>query len=657
MSAIFGIFQISGQAVAPGELSKMDAALSAHGPDNGGIWHNGVIGLGQRLMRYTPEDAFEQQPLKSDSDHLVLVSDSRIDNRKELARMLDILPSDTACMPDSAFILHAYQRWGEDCALYLAGAFAFALWDIRKQQLLLVRSQMGERPLYYHAHEQTVAFASLPKGLFALSHIQRKINHEFLADYLTLAFPTQGSSFYQGVHRLPAGCRLVVNAYGTTQTRYWHPDDIRELHLSRDEEYVEAFTEVFERVIADHLRSTTNVGVMMSGGYDSTAVAAVAATQLQSQGKNLATYTEVPRPGFDGDISKGRYADETPYVKAMVQMYDNICPNFIRSDKTFYLEDITKFFSASDMPFRNASNRPWFESILTEAKKSDTRVLLTGASGNLTISWDGMGLLSQLVQNRQFVRAWHESGKGSALSRFRRLISQGILPLLPNHTWRLLQLLRQPTGISEWMRPPWVRYSPINLEFANEQRVNERARQQGQDFLFRQRSNTKHRRIATLSLLDSYNAGDYTSAYHALAGIDLRDPTGDSRLVTFCLSVPEDQYRRNCISRWLLRRAMADRLPAMILNNQRRGLQSAGWFEVYCASQPQIHEELSHLKSSPLVSGVLDLKRMEKLLDSINLAATKSSAIDHIMYDYRHVMEHGLMIGRFLRWIEAGEAC
>ncbi len=634
----------------------MKDALVPYGPDAAGTWSDGYVGMGQCQMRFTPEDAFERQPLASSSARFTLVCDARIDNRPELITTFRIPPATAAQLPDSAFVMMAYELWGLDCPLHLNGPFAFALWDAREQQLVLARSPMGEKSLYYHASSKTVAFATIPKGLFALPWIKKFINREYIADYLTLAPPDSGSTFYQDITRLPAGCSLVITPAGMRTTHYWQFDTAKELRLASDDEYVEAFNVLFDRVISDHLRSSFGTGVMMSGGYDSTAVAAVAATNLQSRGLRLATYTEIPRPGFDGPLIQGRYADETPYVQAMADMYNNLDPQFISSDKGFYLDSVSSFFSAADIPFRNASNRPWYEAILAKAQNDGIRVLLTGASGNLTISWDGKGLLPQLMRSGSLVRAWKETGIGSPLSRMRRLLGAGCLPLLPDFLWRIIQSVHHPSQGFRFRELPWSRYSPIHPEFAQRQRVKERAQDKNYNFLFRVRRETRLARLTTMQMLDSYNASDYTSAYARTFGIDIRDPTGDQRLVEFCLSLPEQQYLHNGQSRWLLQRAMAKALPAVILNNRQRGLQAAGWFDNLRTAKSLIRTELANLAQSPLASEILDINRMQKLLNEIDSIPCPPPNTRKIMYDYRYTMETGLMTGRFLRWVEGGKS-
>lgn len=651
MSVIYGQISIDGKPISAEEIGLIDRALSAHGPDNSGVWIEGHVILGQRLMCFTPEDAFEQQPCISNDGNMILVSDARIDNRLELCVLLEIPTSEAKQLPDSIFILKAYQKWGIDCSVYIIGSFAFALWDKSEQRLILVRSHLGDRSLYYHFKNNTLTFSSMPKGLFALPYINRELDLQYIADYLVVAPPSDNTTFYKGVKRLLAGHLLTVTKNGIDTQCYWQLNKKKELKLKKDEEYIDVFNELFERVTADHLRSLSPVGIMMSGGFDSASVAAVAATQLKKQGKRIFTFTEVPRPGFDGALINGRYADETPYVLEMAKMYDNIDTNFIQSGGTFYLDDICTFFSAADIPFRNASNRTWFEAILAKAKQNQCRVLLTGSSGNLTISWNGSGLLPQLIKSGRLIKAWNETGNKNVLLRLRRFISAGIMPLLPAPIWNAVQNLRNPQKPVNKL--PWQDYSPIRSEFAKQQHVIERASEKQYDFKFNYGANTKKSRIATFDFIDKNNSSDYASAYRSLFGVDLRDPTGDVRIVEFCLSLPEEQYQRNGISRWLLQRSMANRLPQSILHNPLRGLQSAGWYETFYAARHNIKMELRRFNSSSLAAEILDLDRMAKLLSEIT---TDNGDATTLNSNYRGVMERGLMLGSFLCWIENNTA-
>jgi len=650
MSAIFGLINLDGRPAAEHELDLMGSAMAAHGPEGNGIWAGGHVGLGRRLMCFTPEDRLERRaPVHAGGQH-VLVSDARIDNRPELMEELGILPTEARELPDSTFILRAYDKWGADCAQHLIGAFVFALYDLREQTVLLARSQMGERSLFYYETPKLFAFASAPKGLFALPFVPRRIDPQSVADFLVYAPKEPGSSFFSGINRLQAGHSIVVSRGGFQSRQYRALDIQREIRFPRDSDYVEVFNALFDRVIADQMRSVTPVGVSMSGGLDSTSVAASAALTLRQTSERLHTFTEVPRTGFEGPVLKGWYADETPYVQAMARKYDNLDVHFVRSGGSLYLDELDRFFAAAETPLRGASNWTWVEAILEEARRRNVRTLLTGAPGNLTVSWEGQEILPRLVREWKWRRALHEARalakSDGTRSTLRILTGQGLMPLLPDRVWLAVEQLRagNPGGTAG---PFWHSYSPIRSEFADAQRVEERAREKGDDFRFRAPPGAR-----ALFLIRQADArGDARRGKEALFGVQVRDPTADVRLVEFCLSLPEDQYLRDGVSRRLIRRAMADRLPVEVLHNRQRGLQAADWLESLSTARPRIAEEFDKLERSALASHAIDLARMRGLVDQIERVRSHQY---RTFSNYRGVLELGLTIGRFIAWVEAG---
>ena len=185
MSAIFGILCFDGGEVSPGELERMGNTLAHRGPDGRKFVVNDPVGLGHCLMRVNREDAFERQPLIDREASLTLVADCRIDNREQLSSEFG-LSADTRDMPDSAFILAAYKKWGENCAEHLLGDFAFALWDAREKKLVLGRDHMGQRCVHYHHGKNFFAFATEIKALWAVPDVPRELSEIALAKYLLI---------------------------------------------------------------------------------------------------------------------------------------------------------------------------------------------------------------------------------------------------------------------------------------------------------------------------------------------------------------------------------------------------------------------------------------------------------------------------------------
>lgn len=552
-------------------------------------------------------------------------------------------------IPDSVLILHAYQAWGVDCLQRLNGVFAFAVWDGAAGRLFAARSPVIAPSLVYFASPRWLAFASMPAALHALPFIPRALNELALADTLAGIGDDPQNTLYHDILRLPTGHWLLAGDEGVKTGCYWRPDMQREIRYPHDDDYLQAFDELFTRVVADHLRSLTPVAVQMSGGLDSASVAVTAARLLAGRGQRLTTFTEAPQAGFSGALPKGYYADETPFVQAIAAAVPNLDLNLMHTDGRTFLQDLDLLFAHLEAPVRDASNRVWIEAILQAAQQRGMQVLLDGMQGNLTISWNGSGLIPSLLRAGKWGLAFHEARSlargGVSHSALRALVGQGVLPLLPAPLWLALEWLRRPRAFSP---RPWLTASAIHPAFAAAQRVEERARER--NYLLRSHFPV-HARQARAHALAREDGGAYLSAYRAMYGVDMRTPTADVRLCEFCLALPEEQFLRAGEPRSLIRRAMAGRLPAIVLANQHRGLQAADWFDRLVDARLQVVAELDRLEKSPLARQVLDLARLRSMLERLPAGAVddyKTIAV------YRTAFERGLVVGRFLCWFEDG---
>src|SRR5262249_36405585 len=193
----FGLRRWDDRAVDPENLKRMQSALAPWGPDGSAIWHHNQIGLGHLLLRNTDESIHEFSPLKR--DQFVLTASARLDNRDDLIKTLGI--QNAAATPDVALILHAYEKWNEDCVDHLFGDFTFAIWDGRKQSLFLARDHHGISGLVFYRNEKFFAFASSLPGLFALPEIPRRPNAMYVACIL-VAWQRNGSqTAYENIYR------------------------------------------------------------------------------------------------------------------------------------------------------------------------------------------------------------------------------------------------------------------------------------------------------------------------------------------------------------------------------------------------------------------------------------------------------------------------
>ena len=647
MSAIGALFRFDGAPVPAASIGSLLGALAEYGPE-AATWAPespaAPVALGCRAWRVTAEDAWYQPPVRSADGRLVLVADARIDNRAELASALGIAATDAARLSDADFILAAYQAWGADSPRRLLGDFAFALWDQQRRALFAARDGIGMRVLFYHHSPAQLAMATSAHALTALPEVRPRLNLQKVAEFLVL-LPSQDGTFFEGILRLPPGHALTATGEGIRLERFWSPEPRRPLLLGSDREYEEGFLEVFGEAVRARLRSTGPVAVMASGGLDSSSVAAVAAAQLREQGRTLPTFHAAPRAGFQGAVRRGMIADESSDVEAIARLHPNIDLRIRRTNGRTPFDDIEASFLMTGAPPRNPANVAWFDGIYAAASAQGFRVMLAGHKGNATISYTGLRSLPDAVRQGHLLHAWQEA---SALARAtgagrRDVLRNRILgPLTPPF---LSRWSRRLTGASTG--PVWdAAASPINPDFARSIGLAERVTAARRDEQTTGRLGEVDYRVTVLrggaDVLDTY------SGFRPWFGIETRDPTGDLRVVEYCFSVPGSQYLHHGVTRSLIRRAMAGRLPDQVRNRATIGGQSSDWTEWLPALRELFLAELDLLERSDTAARCLDLPRLRSLLDRWPAVL----GVQH-QQEYLLLLPRGIMMGRFIRWFEA----
>ncbi|MFZ3353072.1 MAG: asparagine synthase-related protein [Xanthobacteraceae bacterium] len=643
MSGIAGVFRFDGRPVSRHELNRVASALGRYGPDRSDIMVRDTVALVRVLMRMTPEDRFDNQPLQGRSGALV-AADLRLDNRDDMLARIGTAPQEAAVWADSRVLLAAWEKLGDQVWPLLRGPFAVAIWEPDQRTLTLARDHLGLNVLMWHRCAQFFAFASMPAGLFALNGVPRLLNEEKFADFLVLNHADHATTIYRDVFRVPPAHVLQVSADSSVRQRqFWSAAAIEPVRLSSDQAYAEGLRSHLDQAVRRQLRSVHPVGCLVTGGLDSSSVCALAARALGEQNKRLAAFTGVPRDGFGGRLPAGTYADETPYVDAIARTLGNVDVEYVRDNAGGALAALERFFMAMEGPVRNPGNLDWMLAILLHARSQGRRVLLGGLYGNHTISWDGWAqTAAHLKQARLFTalrqwRLYYRRTGYSAATALRKLI---IEPAMPK---RLADWLDRRRGLAR--RAPWQDHSPINADFARLMGVEERARKVGHDFLYRVRSDERIKRLTAVDY-----AGDWFAAEKAVTGVEVRDPTADIDVVAYCLGVPAEQYLVEGIDRSLIRRAMWGLLPEMVLTNRLSGLQMPDWNERLENQRDQLARQVAEFSSSALVRRMIDVGRLENALKNWPTGGWHTT---EVFQEYNLALTRGVAGGRFLRWFES----
>jgi asparagine synthase (glutamine-hydrolysing) len=594
-------------------------------------------------MRMTPDDHLDNQPLQGRSGVLA-TADLRLDNRDDMLARIGIAPREAMAWPDSRVVLAAWEKLGDQIWPLLRGPFAVAIWEPRRHTLTLARDHLGLNVLMWHRNARFFAFASMPGGLFALNDVQRQLNEEKFADFLVLNHADHATTIYRDVFRLPPAHLLQVTADGSVQQRrFWSAADVEPVMLSSDQAYADGLRNHLDQAVRRQLRSAHPVGCLLTGGLDSSSVAALAARALAEQNKRLAAFTGVPRDGFDGRLPAGTYADETPYVEAIARKLGNVDVEYVRDNAGSSFAALERIFIALDGPVRNPGNLDWMLAILRHARTQGRRVLLGGLYGNCTISWDGWAQTAAHLKHGRLLRAlrqwrlYYRCTGHSGAAALRKLIVE---PLLPPRWADWLERRRRPLQAA-----PWQDHSPINADFARLMGVDDRARKVGHDFLYGLRPDD---RVTRLSAVDY--AGDWFAAEKAVTGVEVRDPTADVDVVSYCLGVPAEQYLVEGIDRSLVRRAMWGLLPEMVLTNRLSGVQVPDWNEHLERQREQLARQVAEFSSSALVRRMIDVGRLENALKNWPAGGWHTTKV---FQEYNLALTRGVAGGCFLRWFES----
>ncbi len=547
MSAICGLINFDGAPVDPMLLRKMAEAAAHHGPDGIHYWVDGNVGVAHLAFNSTPESLGERQPLLSADGRLCITADARVDNRPELIASLSQKGYAVPKSPtDSDLILAAYQCWGASCLSHIIGDFAFAVWDKAQKHLFCGRDALSIKPFVYSKRGDLFCFASEAQQLLQHPAISNRVDEISIVDFLMGYNGEQSRTFFADISYLPPAHSLTASQAGVVLDKYWHLERVAELNYSDSEAYTEHFSELFERAVQDRLRSSVPVvGIELSGGLDSSSVAAVASEAIKERNNGRLTaltliYNKIP------------IEDERRYSQAVAD-YLGIEVHFIPNDEANLVAGLNKV--SLESPYRGWEKTE--KRFIAQFKALGGQILLTGAGGDDLLSGSALVYADQLRR-----------GDLSALGRLRKDAHAHNEPfgkLL--YSWFIRphyhRLLKRPSANANREQlslsiPPW-----IQSEFAARTQLVQRL-QTKPPIHFKSWA----RRAIFKSI--SQMANVYSLQFHwmsrlaASQSIEHRHPFLDRRLCEFILSLPPEQLWHTSYSKYILRQSMTGRLPESI---------------------------------------------------------------------------------------------
>lgn len=536
MSGFAGVVCADGSAPDPRLLESMVARLAFRGPDATHIWSQAAAGFCFTLLRTGPAPQSSEQPCTLDG-RVWLLGDVRLDGREDLRGQLEQRDESIAAeVTDEELILRAWRHWGKDGLAKLSGDLSFVLWDGIERRLWCVRDLLGARPFFYARSADRFYFGNTLEVLRHAPGVSSNLDPQFLGDFLLQEWCQDGArTVYKDIHRLPPGHTLVYSG-GELFVRCYTDFSIEEpLWLKRPEEYVEQFQELLEKAVRDRLPHGP-CGIFMSGGLDSTSVAAVACKIAKKDGERgpLCAYTIDCRPVFN---------DEEGYLASLVA--DNLGIS------------IEILSGASCLPYEG-----WEDSLLLPPEpchdpflllsqrqycqvQDHARVVLSGYGGDDILTGQAWPYLTYLFRQREFGRIVKTFGR--YVLKHRR-----IPPLRGGFRTRLRRWMGRTDPLTEF--PPW-----LELQFVERHDLRGRWRE------LQEWPKTGHplHPIALACLSSKFWSSTFEGEDAAWTGVpvELRAPLLDQRLLRFLLRVPPVPW---CMEKELLREAMRGLLPEVV---------------------------------------------------------------------------------------------
>lgn len=592
MNSIAGIYRFDGRAADPALLERMLASLPPAMAGPLSVWQAGPVGLAVRR----PARAAAPAPFSGTG--YPIAADARIDNRDEVGARLGLDAARLAAMSDAALIAAGYAAWGHDVPAHLAGDYAFALWDAAHGRLFCARDHFGLRPLYYHLGPQCFVFASDLHGVLACPEVAHRLDEVRIGFHLAVVVADKTSTFYQDVKRLAPAHSLQVGAQGAASIRrYWRLDaaplppaatgiQAATGASATGDAYAAAFRRLFVQAVACRLPESGPVGVLLSGGLDSTAVACTARVLAQPGGEVLRSYSAI----FDQTPE----CDERAYIAETLQQ-GGVEPCFVAVEAQSPLAQIDNMLAATGEPFSSPTFYILWQ-LYQAAHAQGTTLLLDGIDGDTAVyhgdaylaelaragRWDEFfdqahklqtrghhtvdGLMKRYGEPylRDLACAWRWRAWACAVralspytdaSRRRMVAYYGLRPLARQYRARVGRAF----GQGALSRRPSIVGARLWQETELAERLAAHTAQTGRAPASAQE---EHARLLEAPLL----AHVFELSSHAgrAFGIDTRHPFADRRLVEFCYALPGAHKLIDGWTRPMVRQGLAGILPEAV---------------------------------------------------------------------------------------------
>ncbi len=549
----------SGRTIDADVVERMRDVIIHRGPDDEGLFIDGRVGLGHRRLSIV-DVAAGHQPMTNEDGSLHITYNGEIYNHADFREALEAKGHVYQTHCDTETILHLYEEHGERCVEYLRGMFAFGIWDQRQRQLFIARDRLGVKPLYYvHSEDGSLYFGSEIKTLVEAGAIRPEINFSALPDYLANHSTSGEETLFTGVKRLLPGHTLTWRDGVVRINKYWDVSFAGNDDGRSDQDYIAEWGELFRTSVRLRLMSDVPLGMFLSGGIDSSAIAAV-----------MSEMVDEPIKTFSVAFAE-REANELEYARVVARAFKTNHHEILVSPDEFFAE-LPKLVWHEDEPLAHPSSVALY--FVSHLASQHVKVVLTGEGSDELLA--GYARYRKTLLNLELG------------SRY-----QSFTPnFLRNGVRRRIQDMRPGSKVRQKLSRTFLTL-PANVESIYFDNFAVFPRSMQPDLL----SPETRERVGTLdpyarltqafeqtdanSMLERLLYADIKTYLHELlmkqdqmsmaTSVESRVPFLDHKLVEFTCRLPDRLKLRGGTTKYILRESMKHVLPEKILRRSKMG--------------------------------------------------------------------------------------
>lgn len=564
----------SRETIDVGVLERMRDALLHRGPDDSGIFIRDGVGLGHRRLSIV-DVAAGHQPMTNEDGTLHIVYNGEIYNHADFRARLEARGHVYRTHCDTETILHLYEEEGARAVESLRGMFAFAIWDERRREMFIARDRLGVKPLYYvHTDDGSLYFASEIKSLLECRAIAAEINFPALPDYLANHATSGEETLFRGIKRLLPGHTLLWRDGQIEIKEYWDVSFTTDEGSARrrDEDYIEEWTELFKESVRLRLMADVPLGMFLSGGIDSSAIAAMMSRMVSEPIKTFSV-------AFDE-----REANELAYARMVSRAFGTDHHEITINAEEFFAA-LPKLIWHEDEPLAHPASVPLY--FVSRLASKHVKVVLTGEGSDETLA--GYDRYRKTIYNLALGARYHSLTSESMRARVRRGLEQSPVASKFRQKLRRTFLCLPPDIESIYFDNFAVFPRAMQHALLTPETIERTGSRTGALDPY---ANVRPFFEGTQAtrLLDRLLYADIKTYLHELlmkqdqmsmaASIESRVPFLDHKLVEFTARLPERLRLRGWTTKYVLRRSMKGILPDQIIKRRKMGfpVPLATWF-------------------------------------------------------------------------------